>query len=490
MIKTIFITIIMIFFTGCFNQDPIKIVRNGTMTIDESLTIGQAFDNWKECENNQWKSIIEDNGRNIVEFNCNLKNIKSEIKTLFESDKITKLKFSLLDLANVKFEIKWAINTDKKGFKVDDIKIIYLWTDGLEKTYNINPLFLENIYKNKPFGGHKGNYFLTFEDLANEYYKENKKVIDLEILAEVADNSFLLIKSKNLFNDSKFYSEVNNSNNINELYLALKNINNNLKSGDNIIDFIDTCLLRVYLSSNKNNFIGNTDSSFIGASMAIKLLELYQEDKEITSDNKFLTSYTPYFSMLYNVEPYISYNKAQFDIIMYILNKPILRERLITEPNTKRHLFFDLLVKDEFSPNDNIIQIITEVLNKNIKLTFNELREIDKLKISYPSLFDKLNTIKEDYRKDKKNYELSIYIHLPTEKYNGLTIKFIGNAENYFNAFEKMRDTKIEENANKWNKKNYENILNNSITNETKQELLDLFGVKEGSISINYKTKI
>ena len=34
---------------------------------------------------------------------------------------------------------------------------------------------------------------------------------------------------------------------------------------------------------------------------------------------------------------------------------------------------------------------------------------------------------------------------------------------------------------------NYENILNNSITNETKQEFLNLLGVKEGNISINYK---
>ena len=176
MIKTIFITIIMIFFIGCFNQDPIKIVKDGTMSIDESLTIGQAFDNWEECENNKWNSIVEKNGRNIVEFNCDLKNIKSEIKTLFDNNTITKNEFSLLDLKNAQFKVRWAINTDKKSFKIDDIKITYLWMDDLEKTYNINPLFLESIYKNKPFGGHKGIYMLTFKDLADEYYKENKIV--------------------------------------------------------------------------------------------------------------------------------------------------------------------------------------------------------------------------------------------------------------------------------------------------------------------------
>ena len=279
MIKTIFITIVMIFFTGCFNQDPIKILKDGTMSIDESLTIGQAFDNWEECENNKWNSIVEKNGRNIVEFNCDLKNIKSEIKTLFDNNTITKNEFSLLDLKNAQFKVRWAINTDKKSFKIDDIKITYLWMDDLEKTYNINPLFLESIYKNKPFGGHKGIYLLTFKDLADEYYKENKIVIDLEILAEVADNSFSLMKSKNLFNDSKFYSEVNNSNNVNELYFSLKKVNNNLKSPDNIMDFIFSNL--VDLSFNDRMKLEKIDSSFLVTSIAIKLLKLYEEDKEI-----------------------------------------------------------------------------------------------------------------------------------------------------------------------------------------------------------------
>ncbi|MDN5053888.1 hypothetical protein [Aliarcobacter butzleri] len=485
MIKTIFITITMIFFIGCFNQDPIKIVRDGTMSIDESLTIGQAFDNWEECENNKWNSIVEKNGRNIVEFNCDLKNIKSEIKTLFDNNTITKNEFSLLDLKNAQFKVRWAINTDKKSFKIDDIKITYLWMDDLEKTYDINPLFLESIYKNKPFGGHKGIYMLTFKDLVDEYYKENKIVIDLELLIGVADNSFSLMKSKNLFNDSKFYSEVNNSNNVNELYFSLKKVNNNLKSSDNIMDFIFSDL--VNLSFNDKMKLEKIDSSFLATSIAIKLLKLYEEDKEIPLNDKFLTSYSLDFAL--DFEPFVSMNKTKFNIFMYILNKPRLSVKLIAEPNNERNLFFQLFMEDEFSSNDFVILIINEVLNKNIKLTFNELTEINKLKISHPSLFYKLNTIKEDYIKDKRNYELSIYIHLPTEKYNGLTIKFIGNAENYFNAFEKKSDIKIEENANKWNKKNYENILNNNISKEMKQEFLNLFGVKEGDISINYKLK-
>lgn len=487
MIKTIFITIVMIFFTGCFNQDPIKILKDGTMSIDESLTIGQAFDNWEECENNKWNSIVEKNGRNIVEFNCDLKNIKLEIKTLFDNNTITKNEFSLLDLKNAQFKVRWAINTDKKSFKIDDIKITYLWMDDLEKTYNINPLFLESIYKNKPFGGHKGIYLLTFKDLADEYYKENKIVIDLEILAEVADNSFSLMKSKNLFNDSKFYSEVNNSNNVNELYFSLKKVNNNLKSPDNIMDFIFSNL--VDLSFNDRMKLEKIDSSFLVTSIAIKLLKLYEEDKEIPLNDKFLTSY--YLDFALDFEPFVSMNKTKFNIFMYILNKPRLSVKLIAEPNNERDLFFQLFMEDKFSSNDFIIKIINEVLNKNIKLTFNELRNIDKLKISYPSLFDKLNAIKKEYIQDKKTtYELSFFQYIPTEKYNGLTIKFIGTAEDYFNVYVKKDEKQVNDKIKEWNEKNYENILNNSITNETKQEFLNLLGVKEGNISINYKTKI
>ena len=66
MFKIIFTTILIVLFTGCFNNGNIDTVKNGTMSIDESLTIGQAFDNWNECENNKWDSIVEKNGRNIV----------------------------------------------------------------------------------------------------------------------------------------------------------------------------------------------------------------------------------------------------------------------------------------------------------------------------------------------------------------------------------------------------------------------------------------
>lgn len=484
MFKIIFTTILIVLFTGCFNNGNIDTVKNGTMSIDESLTIGQAFDNWNECENNQWDSIVEKNGRNIVVFSCTFKNIKSEISNLFQNNQITKLEFSFLDLKNAKFEIKWAINTDKKSFKVDDIKVTYLWSDGLEKTYNVNQSFLGTIYKNEPFGGYKGISLFTFKDLANEYYKENKQIVDIELLAGLAERSFDLMKKNNIFKESKFYSEVQNSNTIDELYFKLKKTSNNLNFSDNIIDIIFKSIkpFNFYDTTNLNN---NKDTSFIFTSFASKLLQLYQEDKTVPIDDK-ISSFPIWFFNDINYEPFVSEDKAMFEIIMYILSKPKLREKFEVEPTDyNRNLFF---LTDISTKKDYIVQIINKIIDTNMKLTFYELKDIDKFKESFPTLFDKLNNIKNEYIKDKKKYDLSFFVYLKSENYEGLNISFIGNAENYFNVSSKLNEFDIKQEIKKWNEINSESITNNNLSQEAKQEFLNILGIKGvDSISIAYK---
>ena len=484
MFKIIFTTILIVLFTGCFNNGNIDTVKNGTMSIDESLTIGQAFDNWNECENNKWDSIVEKNGRNIVVFSCTFKNIKSEINTLFQNNLIEKYNFSLLDLKNAKFEIKWAINTDKKGFKVDDIKVTYLWSDGLEKTYNVNQSFLSTIYKNEPFGGYKGSSILTFKDLANEYYKENKQVVDFELLAEFSQSNFDLMKNKNNFKESKFYLEVQNSDTIDELYSELKKTSNNLNFFDNIMNIISDSINPSNLFDTTILYSRNIDTSLVFTSFASKLLQLYQEDKTVPIDVK-ISSFP--FSSVHNInyEPFLSKNKAKFEIIMYILSKPKLREKFEVEPTDYNR---NLLFLADISKKDYITKVINKIIDTNMKLTFNELKYIDELKESFPTLFDKLNNIKNEYIKDKKKYDLSFFVYLKSENYEGLNISFIGNAENYFNVSSKLNEFDIKQEIKKWNEINSESITNNNLSQEAKQEFLNILGVKGvDSISIAYK---
>ena len=115
---------IVILFSGCSEESVslsnIEKVKNSVINFDKSITIGQAFDN---CKNKQWNEFTTDNQRQIVEFTC---------------------KINTLDCT-----IQWAINLD------DTTKIIYgklLKTkkDGqvLERRITTNQL-LKAIYANK-----------------------------------------------------------------------------------------------------------------------------------------------------------------------------------------------------------------------------------------------------------------------------------------------------------------------------------------------------
>jgi len=55
--------------SGC-NSSNIDKVKNGIMDFDKSITVSQAFDNWKSCSNSKWSEFTTDNGKNIVEFTC------------------------------------------------------------------------------------------------------------------------------------------------------------------------------------------------------------------------------------------------------------------------------------------------------------------------------------------------------------------------------------------------------------------------------------
>ena len=99
-----------------------------------------------------------------------------------------------------------------------------------------------------------------------------------------------------------------------------------------------------------------------------------------------------------------------------------------------------------------------------------------------------MNNIKNEYIKDKKKYDLSFFVYLKSENYEGLNISFIGNAENYFNVSSKLNEFDIKQEIKKWNEINSESITNNNLSQEAKQEFLNILGIKGvDSISIAYK---
>ena len=61
-----FITILIFFLTGCSNN--VDSVKDSTLDFDKSITVGQAFDNYKYFSDTKWEEFKTNNGRQIVEF--------------------------------------------------------------------------------------------------------------------------------------------------------------------------------------------------------------------------------------------------------------------------------------------------------------------------------------------------------------------------------------------------------------------------------------
>lgn len=57
--------LVIIGFSGC--GDNISMVKKGTLEFDKSISIGQAFDKYKYFKKTEWKELVTDNGKKVVQ---------------------------------------------------------------------------------------------------------------------------------------------------------------------------------------------------------------------------------------------------------------------------------------------------------------------------------------------------------------------------------------------------------------------------------------
>ncbi len=62
------IGILTLLASGCGAGNPVDIVKNGRLGLDESITIGKAFDNYKYFKSTKWESFKDSQDRTIVQF--------------------------------------------------------------------------------------------------------------------------------------------------------------------------------------------------------------------------------------------------------------------------------------------------------------------------------------------------------------------------------------------------------------------------------------
>lgn len=126
-----FIAILCI--TGCNKKNSINIVKDGVLDFNKTLTVGQAFDNWKSCKSNSWESFKTENGIDIVEFKCELKidEFSQKLRNFDKDYKKGNEEGTYLDFKSALLTFQFSINKDNT-FQIHGINSKYIWVDNEE----------------------------------------------------------------------------------------------------------------------------------------------------------------------------------------------------------------------------------------------------------------------------------------------------------------------------------------------------------------------
>lgn len=161
-LKTIAIVALALFlpiiFTGC-GSNPEDVVKNGTLQIDSSVTVGDALNGYQYFDDHEWKSFEDPQKRQIVEFNGTLdfdKFYDSELQGIkLTADMVKKAKKKLGDLA-MTYEAQFAVSKDGKTFELrySGVKMSGTNRDTGKKMdqdlADDDYLMIQHIYANKP----------------------------------------------------------------------------------------------------------------------------------------------------------------------------------------------------------------------------------------------------------------------------------------------------------------------------------------------------
>lgn len=110
--------VMLLCLAGC---DPVGIVKEGIMEMDKSVTVGDAFDNYKYFKSVKWESLEDDQGRTIVECSGMIKD------------------------SNFRLDVQFTIMKDGKTF---ELSYAGLWK-GEKEIARGGTTYLQNIYDNE-----------------------------------------------------------------------------------------------------------------------------------------------------------------------------------------------------------------------------------------------------------------------------------------------------------------------------------------------------
>jgi len=130
-------------------NNNVSIVKNGILDFDKSLTVGQAFDNYKYFKDVEWESFTSENGRKVVEVNAKL-----DFSKYPDSEALKKQ-----EVKNITIFFQFLINQDLESFQIHTYGMEFEMNDGTKKTVDAKDLNLnqynilnnlQEIYNNQP----------------------------------------------------------------------------------------------------------------------------------------------------------------------------------------------------------------------------------------------------------------------------------------------------------------------------------------------------
>jgi hypothetical protein len=159
------VLLISIGFSGCGSDEDT--FKDGIMNFNKSLTVGEALDNWSNCESSQWESFETSNGIKIVQFTCTEKNPTSVNNELVSN--ITPVNFEMINTVIMKSigDFKgsdWVEKESKKNLTRINQKISNLKNSNSLNIESVKDIFQFTINKDDSFKISSMQYEILWQD--------------------------------------------------------------------------------------------------------------------------------------------------------------------------------------------------------------------------------------------------------------------------------------------------------------------------------------
>lgn len=127
----------------------VALVKNGILEFDKSITVGEAFDNYKYFKNVKWEAFTSENGRRVVQVTGELDIDKLPIWSIWKQEGL-KRAYAIF---------QFVVNRDGESFKFHTLGFKAVLKDGTVRTVsamemglNIFDLYqvLQEMYNNEP----------------------------------------------------------------------------------------------------------------------------------------------------------------------------------------------------------------------------------------------------------------------------------------------------------------------------------------------------